>query len=145
MQRITHSYHRSEVPSPEIWGRVTGPFEAVEDQGEAELVLASEVVAGLQHMPECELGEVGIGVGGELRQHDLRERRGLLWSVERQAPFLQREPVDVAVEGCVGVRSLLEGEAGVAEAAEDGVMVPQRRRAGGRAGLHQADRPAMPR
>src|ERR1035441_9172864 len=33
-------------------GRVTGPFEAVEDQGEAELVLAAEVVAGLQHMPE---------------------------------------------------------------------------------------------
>ena len=92
-------------------GRVTGPLEAVEDQGEAELVLVAEVVAGLKNMPECELGQVGIGVGGKLRQHDLRERRGLLWSVERQAPVLQREPVDVAVEGCIGVRGLLEGEA----------------------------------
>src|SRR5580704_10828487 len=67
-------------------GRVTGSLEAVEDQGEAELVLVAEVVAGLKNMPECELGQVGIGVGGKLRQHDLRERRGLLWSAERQAP-----------------------------------------------------------
>ena len=107
---------RRRVDAVTGWARVTGPLEAVEDQGEAELVLVAEVVAGLKNMPECELGQVGIGGGGKLRQHDLRERRGLLWSVERQAPVLQREPVDVAVEGCVGVRGLLEGEAGVAEA-----------------------------
>jgi hypothetical protein len=61
-----------------------GPFETVEDQAEAELVLVAVVVTGLQHMPECELGEVGVLVSGEARQHDLRERRALLWSVERQ-------------------------------------------------------------
>ena len=42
-------------------------FEAVEDQVEAELVLVAIVVTGLQHVPERELGEVGILVGGEAR------------------------------------------------------------------------------
>ena len=64
-----------------------GPFETVEDQAEAELVLVAVVVTGLQHMPECELGEVRLLVSGEARQHDLRrEPRALLWSVERAAP-----------------------------------------------------------
>jgi hypothetical protein len=66
-----------------------GPFETVEDQAEAELVLVAVVVTGLQNMPECELGEVGVLVSGEARKHDLRERRALLWSVERQPPLLQ--------------------------------------------------------
>jgi hypothetical protein len=96
-------------------------------------------------MLEGELGEVGVLVSGEAGEHDLRERRGLLRGVERQSPLLQREPVDVAVEGCVGVRGELEREAGLAEAAEDGVVVAQRRRAGGGPRLHQADRPAMSR
>ena len=81
-----------------------GSFEAVEDQVEAELVLVAIVVTGLQHVPERELGEVGILPGGEARQHDLRERGALLGGVERQPPLLQREPVDVAVQGGVGVR-----------------------------------------
>jgi len=51
-----------------------GPFETVEDQAEAELVLVAVVVTGLQHMPECELGEVRVLVSGEARRHDLRER-----------------------------------------------------------------------
>ena len=76
-----------------------GPFEAVEDQVEAELVLVAIVVTGLHHMLEGELGEVGVLVSGEAREHDLRECRGLLRGVERQPPLLQREPVDVAVEG----------------------------------------------
>ena len=59
-----------------------GPFGTVEDQAEAELVLVAVVVTGLQHMPECELGEMGVLVSGEARQHDLRERRAL--SVERR-------------------------------------------------------------
>jgi hypothetical protein len=60
-----------------------GPFETVEDQAEAELVLVAVVVTGLQHMPECEPGEVGYSSAGK-RASDLRERRALLWSVERQ-------------------------------------------------------------
>ena len=107
-----------------------GPFEAVEDQVEAELVLVAIVVTGLHHVLERELGEVGVLVSGEAREDDLRERRGLLRGVERQTPLLQREPVDVAVQGRVGVRGQLEREAGLPEAAEDGVVVPQRRRAG---------------
>lgn len=65
---------RSRFLSPGVWlrpvawlSRVMGSFEAVEDQVEAELVLAAEVVAGLKNMPEGELGEVGVLVGGELR------------------------------------------------------------------------------
>ncbi|MGO9188962.1 MAG: hypothetical protein ACLP8X_10945, partial [Streptosporangiaceae bacterium] len=64
-----------------------GSFEAVEDQVEAELVLVAIVVAGLQHVRERELGEVGVLVSGEAREHDLGERRGLLRGVERQPPL----------------------------------------------------------
>jgi hypothetical protein len=42
-----------------------GPFETVEDQAEAELVLVAVVVTGLQHMPACELGEVGYSSAGK--------------------------------------------------------------------------------
>jgi hypothetical protein len=48
------------------------PVEAVEDQVEAELVFLAEVVTRLQHVLECELGEVGVLAGGKARQYDLR-------------------------------------------------------------------------
>jgi hypothetical protein len=70
-----------------------------------------------------DLGQVGVLVGGE-RGHELpRHLGGLLGGVERQARLLEREAVAVAVEQRVGVGGQLDGEAGVAEDAEDGVVV----------------------
>ena len=56
---------------------------------------------------KVELGDVGVLLGGEAREHGLRECRAFLRGIERQPSLLQREPADVAVEGSVGVRGQL--------------------------------------
>ena len=53
------------MPTARYWlGRAGGALEAIEDQVEPELVLVAVVVAGLQDVLECQLGEVGVLVGG---------------------------------------------------------------------------------
>ena len=47
------------------------PLDAVEDQIESELELVGVVVAGLPHMLDHRLGEVGVVTGGELSEHPL--------------------------------------------------------------------------
>jgi hypothetical protein len=79
-----------------------------------------------------QLGEVRVLVSGEPRQLGLRESCDLAWSGERQAALLKREPVDVAVEDRERVRGQLDREAGIPEASDDGVVMPQRRRPSGR-------------
>src|SRR5260221_1376121 len=137
------------MPGSYLAGQVSGPlagtFEAIEDQIEPEPVLVAVVVAGREDVLERELGEVRVLVSGEPRQHGQGQCRGFRWSVERQAPLLQREPVDVAVEYRVGVRGQLDREASVPKAPDDGVVVPQRRGTGEGPRLHQADGPAVSR
>jgi len=93
-------------------GRIDGPgpirsagcsLKGVEDQVEADLELVAVAVAGLEDVPEGQLGEVGVGIGGQLPGDLLRDLPRLLGGVERQARLLQREPVDVAVEQGVSV------------------------------------------
>jgi len=124
-------------------GHVTGTFQAVEDQVEPELELATVVVAGLQDMLDGQLGEVGVFVGGEPRHDRPRQVRGLLPALERQARLLQREPVDVTVQDRERVRGQRDREAGSPQASEHRVVVPQRGRTGRATRLHQADRPPM--
>src|SRR5262249_59017761 len=119
-------------------------LEGVEDQVEADLELVSVAVARLEDVLDSQLSEVGVRVGGQLPSDLLRDLRRLLRAVERQAGLLQREPVDVAVKQRVRMGGQLDREARFAEASEHGVMMPERRRAGGSARLHQPDRPAMP-
>ena len=71
-----------------------------------------------------------VFLSGELLQKRLGELRRFFWRAEGQTPFLQGEPVDVAVEGGEGVRGELDRKACVAEASNDGVVVSQSRRPG---------------
>src|SRR4051794_33759759 len=105
------------------------PLDPVEDQVEAELELLRVVVARRHHVPGGELVEMRELVDREPRQHDLGEVRGLLRSVEREPALLQGEAVDVAVDRREGVRGELEGEARRPQAAEYGVVRPERGRA----------------
>src|SRR5215472_914870 len=91
----SHGDDRSGTP-----GR---PSEAVEDQGEADLELVPEAVAGLEDVVDGQLGEVRVLVRGELAEDVLRDLAGFLGGLERQARLLKGEPVDVAVEQGVGV------------------------------------------
>ena len=73
------------------------------------------------------LGQVRVLLRGELQQEGLRELGGFFGGAERETPFLQCEPVDVAVEGCERVCCQVEREPGVKEAPDDGVVVSQGR------------------
>jgi hypothetical protein len=73
----------------------------------------------------------------------LRDRGALLGALERQAPLLQCEAVDVGVLDRVGLDGLFDREAGLAEAPEDRLADPDARRARAHAALHEADRPAV--
>src|ERR1700680_1145288 len=75
------------------------PVEAVEDQIEPKLELLRVVIAGLHDVLGGQLGEVGELGRRELTEEDLDHRCRLLSRVERQAPLLQRETGDVAVQG----------------------------------------------
>src|SRR3954453_15805446 len=111
-------------PRSRAGGAATGPLEGLEDQVQSERELVAVIVAGLPHVLGRQLGQVWVLVHGEPRQDLLRELGGLLGSVERQVALLQREPVDVAVEEREGVGGQRDREAGVAKAAEDGVVMP---------------------
>ena len=78
---------------------VAGSLEAVEDQVDAEPELVAVVVAGLEDVPDGELGEVGELVRRHLRHHRLRHLGRLLFGLAHgQRGLLEREAVDVAVE-----------------------------------------------
>ena len=109
----------SEIDAP----AAGGGLEAVQDQVQAGLELVGVVVAGLDDVGHGYLGEVGILPRRELLGDLLRDARGLLTGTERQAGLLQGEPVDVTIEQRVRVRCQLDGEAGLAQAAEHGVVV----------------------
>ena len=102
-------------------------LQAVEDQVEAELELVAKVVAGLQDVLDGECREVRVFGGGELCEEGLGEHRGLDSLVEGQIALLEREPVDVAVQSREGMRGQCGREAGSAKAAEDGVVMTERR------------------
>ena len=72
-----------------------------------------------------QLGEVGVLVGREPRSGTFAPGRRFASGVERQARFLQREAVDVAVQDGERVRRQRDREAGLAEAPDDSVVVPQ--------------------
>jgi hypothetical protein len=118
-----------------------GPAEGIEDDGEPDLELVAEVVAGLEDVLGRDLGQVGV-LTGEL----LRERFGGLGDglrAEGQSGLLERKSVDVAVQQGIGVGGHGHGEACGAQGAEGRIVVAQRRRAGIGSRLHQPDRPGM--
>src|SRR5207244_2134047 len=102
-------------------GRGEAPLEGVEDQVEPELELVAVVVSRRQDVLGRQLGEVRVGVGGELRQDRLRHVPDRL-GVERQGGLLQRESADVAVEQRERMGGQRDREAGAAEAADHRIV-----------------------
>src|ERR1022692_3511956 len=108
------------------------PFEAVEDQAEPVPEFAAVVIAGLQDVPGGQLGEVRVLLCREVIEEGHGHRGGLLGGGEGQAEFLHREAVEVAVDSGAGMSGQLDREARAPQAADDRVVVPQRRRTRGR-------------
>jgi NADPH:quinone reductase-like Zn-dependent oxidoreductase len=80
---------------------VEGSLEAVEDQVEAELEI---FLASRPHDLGDDLDDVRVLVRGELAEDRGRHLRGLP-GLEGQAELLEREAVEVAVEGVPGIES----------------------------------------
>ena len=129
-------------------------LERVEDEVEAVLERGRDVVADFGDVPGDHFGEVGKLVGksahlplvrklGELPDLLLRDGRGFLGGLERDALFLEREAVDVRVLDGVRVDGQLDREASFSEATEDGVVESQAGGSRRHARLHQADGPAV--
>ena len=84
--------------------RLSGPLKSIQEQIEPELELGLVTVPRPHDMLGRDLGKVGLRPGRrELAHNGLGHLRSLLSGVERQARLLQRETVDVAVEGGVGM------------------------------------------
>src|SRR5215831_8121086 len=80
------------------------PLQSIQDQIKPELELGRVTVPGPHDMLGRDLGEAGVRASSrELAHNGLGHLRSLLSGVERQARLLQRETVDVAVEGRVGM------------------------------------------
>jgi hypothetical protein len=91
-----------------------------------------------------QLGEVGVLLGREVIEEGHGHRGGFFGGAEGQVGLLHREAVEVAVDGREGMSGQLDGEARVAQAADDRVVVPQCCGSGGQPRLHPADRPGVP-
>ena len=129
-------------------------LEGVEDEVEAEFERLGEVVAVRGDVAGDDLGEVGELVG-EVAELPLARQLGVLavlllgdggalrGGLEGDALLLEGEAVDVGVLDGVGLDRQFDREAGLAEAAEDGVVKPETRGPRGRARLHQPDGPAV--
>jgi Zinc-binding dehydrogenase len=74
------------------------PLEGVQDEVEAGFELAAVLMARRHDVPAGHLGEVGILPVRHLLGDFPRDLGRLFRGAERQARFLQREPVDVAVQ-----------------------------------------------
>ncbi len=73
-----------------------GPGERVEDHGEPEFELVTEVVAGTADVLGGHLDEVRVLGGRDLRHHPIGHFGGGVRGVERQRGLLDRESVGVA-------------------------------------------------
>ena len=81
-------------------------------------------------MVDDQFGEVWVLVVRHLLQDRLSHVLGLLLGGERETRLLEREAVDVTVENGERVCGHRYREAGLPKAANHGIVVPERRRAG---------------
>ena len=102
-------------------------FESIEDELDARIEFSTEVVAGLEDMVDSELGQVGEAIWRHLFGDGFGKRSHLSTRRRREGGLLEGEAIEERVDHGVSMASEPEGEPGLPETAEDGVVMPQSR------------------
>jgi hypothetical protein len=115
--------------------------QAVEDEIETEIELVGEVVTGLQVVGPSHLDHRRIRTRCHQFHDGLGDVSHRVRSLKGECRLLEGEPVDVAVDECIGVGGQLEGEPGMPQARQNRVVMTKGRgpRCGAR--LQQTDLP----